>query len=426
MYKSRITKWGLDQKNNREPEARATVRKYLQAQRDGTQSTFEGTSKDPEHAARYLKRKGISIETILSSRPGSPSNPVRLAADTSSASLIPLDFSRALTTSPSLPQTLETPPIYRLPENLIHNIRTYLHGSLSSGFWILSGYSERFVVTRDNIARDDLGSFDDNITSCSLRSRAGLNRDAKKYLNNAYEDINSIVEYQPPYATPYLVRVIATLIHRGHHNLSSLICQRFAIQAAETHGRIHPFHLIFSLLSEMTPTHPRDIFLIALQAISDCFSSILGPFNWEVIWTTFDMTTISLKWYGPKIVYPHLQILSVACDKEAGETSPQAIAILVFLGQVLLQAKEWEDAESVGGKIVERADREERGWLRNIMAMNGCEGLRIVGHARLGAGDRRGARDAVEEALRRGTERLGEDKCLVRYRNILGELEDEG
>ena len=73
MYKSRITLWGLD-KNNKEREMRAIVRKYKRRaeQRKASTCQVRGKAVDYQEIVRYFARKRISIEDIMARRATSP------------------------------------------------------------------------------------------------------------------------------------------------------------------------------------------------------------------------------------------------------------------------------------------------------------------------------------------------------------------
>ncbi len=72
MYKKRFTEWGLG-KNNRDSEMRAIVRKNKQRRDRGKQSIIHirGKAIDDGEVTRYWKRKGISIDDVITHRTAS-------------------------------------------------------------------------------------------------------------------------------------------------------------------------------------------------------------------------------------------------------------------------------------------------------------------------------------------------------------------
>lgn len=67
MFRSRITKWGLD-KNIKGLEAEAIMRKKTKRAREGKESAFElrGRPVDLRHVEQHLKRKRICFEGAIS------------------------------------------------------------------------------------------------------------------------------------------------------------------------------------------------------------------------------------------------------------------------------------------------------------------------------------------------------------------------
>ena len=118
MYNDHVKLWGID-KNHKENEMRAVVRKNHLRHQQGKSSRFEIRGRPVEFVdvVRYWKRKGVSVEEVLARR---------------SASLTP-EAVRCLTpvTSP-----LSTPRELAAPERLLISIRDYIRGSFDSGTWV--------------------------------------------------------------------------------------------------------------------------------------------------------------------------------------------------------------------------------------------------------------------------------------------------
>ncbi len=80
MFKTRITKWGLN-KNMKEPEARAILQMYAQRRDRPTKMRPRGQEIDVNRIKTYFKRKGISIEDVLSSKPVLPPSDFESVSD---------------------------------------------------------------------------------------------------------------------------------------------------------------------------------------------------------------------------------------------------------------------------------------------------------------------------------------------------------
>src|SRR5271154_6813988 len=73
MYKKRINDWNLN-KNHREKNIRAIIRKQTQRSAVGKSSSFTlyGRPVDLTDVQRHLKRKGLKAEDVVSSRSATP------------------------------------------------------------------------------------------------------------------------------------------------------------------------------------------------------------------------------------------------------------------------------------------------------------------------------------------------------------------
>ena len=118
MYKTRIDKWGLD-KNRKEHEMRAVVRKQNQRERQGKSSVFRvrGKAVDFGDIIRYWERKGMSIEDVIAQR--------AMSATPDAV----VECSTPVLSEPS------TPREFAIPENVIRCVRNYFQGSFESGTW---------------------------------------------------------------------------------------------------------------------------------------------------------------------------------------------------------------------------------------------------------------------------------------------------
>src|SRR5947209_4730683 len=118
MYQNRLTQWGFE-KNNKETEIRAIVRKKSERSAIGKASKFDlrGRPVNLADVERYLRRKGLVTEDIV-------------AVGTSSAQTPP-----ALTclTPTTVPRSPATPAGLEIPGRIFGSIRDYFLGSFDAG-----------------------------------------------------------------------------------------------------------------------------------------------------------------------------------------------------------------------------------------------------------------------------------------------------
>lgn len=148
MYKTYITKWGLNKKN-KEPEMRAIVRKYKQRENQGKKSRICVRKQQRNFAdvVRYWERKGKSIDDIIARQTASPTP-------------------EAVEVSTPLTSPILTIPELATPERMLRCIRDYYRGSFESGTWVHTEPTSRCYSIKDNNrARDRWVSFSQ---SCDL------------------------------------------------------------------------------------------------------------------------------------------------------------------------------------------------------------------------------------------------------------------
>lgn len=115
MYKYRLKRWGLDNKNNRGNELRAVVRKYIQRARQGkdTACRVRGKAIHYQEIVRYFRRKGMSIEDVIDPQRTSPTP-------------------ETVTCYTPIPSPLTSPQDFRVPELLFTKTCDFATSSLDN------------------------------------------------------------------------------------------------------------------------------------------------------------------------------------------------------------------------------------------------------------------------------------------------------
>ena len=118
MYKTHISKWGLDKKN-KESEMRAIMRKHKQRPDLGKHCILRvrGRLMDFAEVVRYWHWKGVSVDDVISRRTASPT-------------------SEAVEFFTPVSSPITTPQVLAIPEWIFRSIRDYFVGSFEVGTWV--------------------------------------------------------------------------------------------------------------------------------------------------------------------------------------------------------------------------------------------------------------------------------------------------
>jgi hypothetical protein len=259
MYKSRMKKWGFD-KYNKEAEVRAIMQKHIKRAGRPTRFMLGVRPVQVDDVKRFLKRRGITFQDVMSSRappppdlrcvaPGatsSPSSPEALCltprvttATTPSDLVTPDDTLAAIpphfswTTLVDVPRSLDSPAVFKIPESLFANIQAYILGSLDAGIWVSRSESHLCVKADDPDIkqRSGLGSLYDNLRiACDLFQR-GKTAEAGLHLSHGFQNIQTILSSESPLTPAHLPRVIAYLLTRHPPQIALMLCKHLSDMA---------------------------------------------------------------------------------------------------------------------------------------------------------------------------------------------------
>jgi hypothetical protein len=259
MYKSRITKWGLE-KRNKGLEIMAVVRKKNQRDRMGKASEFRvrGRLIDMDNVQRYLKRKGISLEDGIKLSVATPPE-VRCC------------------TPDAIPRSPEVPEIFQAPQQIFSDIRNYIHGSIESKTWFLSNEDGYHIsVKGEGQAVSAIGDFLHIFNvACDLLNKRYYKR-AGHFLIRSAATIRDVVLQDRPQTLVQLLNMLLRIRRHGWIDVVSSILNQFSNMAATVLPDIHPLRRILNHLSCLVPELPEDILINSWESFLDIFESILG------------------------------------------------------------------------------------------------------------------------------------------------------
>jgi hypothetical protein len=415
MYKSRIKKWGFD-KYNKEAEMRALMQKHIKKAGRPTHFKLGLRTVQVHDVKRFFKRKGITVQDVMSSRaptppdlrcmtPGatsSPSSPEALSLTprattaTTSSGLVTTDDAPAATaprfswtTLIDVPRRLDGPAVFKIPESLFANMEAYILGSLDAGIWVSRGESHLCVKADDPDIkqRTGLGSLYDNLRiACDLFQR-GETAEAGFHLSRGFKTIETILSSQSPLVPAHIPRVIAYLLTRNHPQIALMVCRQFSDMALTILPQKHPFRAVFVHMTQLIHDKIDGITLLALQCVVSAFEKALGSFHMHSVYMAHIMMEVMSMRHGPEAVEARLTAFSQACDQHCGPSAIQPLKVSIDLAQNLLSRQKFLNAELMGWRIVDRASALLPS-LRNGTALYiVCEGYRIIAEAQSGQGE---------------------------------------
>ena len=262
MYKTRITRWGLDKKN-KEKEMRAIVRKEKQLDDQGKASTFRirGRLVDYKDVIRYWERKGVRIEDVIAQRTGS---------------MTP-EAVKCFTAPPS---PIAMPESIAVPERILVSIRDYFKGSFESGTWIVTDSQLSCETTKvEEDALLHLHALNDRCeTACRLFDN---NRFAEggRSLISATARIKKILLAEHPMTLAYFFALFALLLLWRRHEIVQTILRQISALAKVLIGERHPLGCICGWLASLPESQLGDVIIKSSGSGIDHFENLLGPMS---------------------------------------------------------------------------------------------------------------------------------------------------
>lgn len=379
MYKNKITQWGLD-KNNKENEIRAIVRKTTQRAAVGKKSVarIRGRVLDPEEIQRYLKRKSHSMEFALVQ---SASTPPGLECFTPS----------------EIPASPRTPQVFSVPEHIFIMMRDYITGSFQSGTWICEDPSSLCRSTKQNYAADAALY---NLYNC-LKLAYGLFNGASseegiRMLAAAVAGIKDILMAEAPEVFTTLFALILNVNSRGRPEIVLRILGQFSDMAAIVLPARHPIGQICRHLVSFDFHQLTNIVSLAFQSLVDHFESILGQTNYVAL--TFRTECIITQADDLRQKESSLRGLLQKCiSVRGGYDEIACLKVLLLIVHTLLDQKRFVEAEDAALDFVARASDSDT----ESADIYYCEGLRALGEAQSALGKLSRAEVSFRQAIER-------------------------
>jgi len=390
MYKNKITQWGLD-KNNKENEVRALVRKTTQRAAVGKKSVarIRGRVLDPEEIQRYLKRKRHSMEFAQEQ---SASTPPGLECFTPS----------------EIPASPRSPEVFSVTEHIFILIRDYVAGSFQSGTWICEDLQSSCRSTKKCYAAEAaLGNL-----YCCVQLAGGLFESASseeglRMLVAAVAGIKDILMAEAPEVFIDLFALILHLKSRRRPEIALRILGQFSDMAAIVLPAKHPIGQICRHLISFDSHQLTNIVLLAFQSAVDRFESILGQSNYSalIFRTKYIRTQTNDHRQEESSLRLHLQ----KCISEHGGYDDASFSVLLGIVETLLDQQRYVEAEDTALDFVARASHGNTEYADFYY----CESLSVLGEAQSALGKIFLAEASIRQGIQLGVSRWGWDNPLT-------------
>lgn len=378
MYKDRIKQWGLDNKNFKESEAMAVIRKKRQRDAIGKSSVFQirGRDVDFKNLGRYFKRKHLSTNDIGTQSASSAPTPPGLVCFTPPhgpasprISEIPAvrDLHSAATpfgltslTPQRVPTSPSTPIIFAVPEYMLFDIKNYVVGSFEAGTWISSNDAEDCISTK--YQREDTEDTNlvnsicrRHLTACDLFDN-GFFVEARLVLGQTSRDMEEILLMEHPHAMNVFLETILLVLRRSRPEVLRIMLRHFAGLAGTILPAMHPLGHFFKQAVLLDLIQLEAVAGVVLRGMADELARLLDPMHS----TTLDYRLTELAWVKDddcEVVETKLRALLRDCESMCGDYNLRTFRILADLAFLFSRQDRYTDMEEMGRTLVTRASQ---------------------------------------------------------------------
>lgn len=332
MYKTYITKWGLDKKN-KEPEMRAIVRKYKQRENQGKKSRICVRKQQRNFAdvVRYWERKGKSIDDIIARQTASPTP-------------------EAVEVSTPLTSPISTPPELATPERMLRCIRDYFRGSFESGTWVRTEPTSQCYSIKDKGGWSHLWPpfFNRCGSACSLFQRGSFH-EAGDSLISTTANMKKLLSAEHPENLAQLVCLIIHIRHgRRRDELASSILRQFSAMNKVVLGSLHPLTRFCEWSLSVNASGFRNAVTKCMELIADEFASFVGHIHRSTL--LFRMYLIEIMVINRGAQNQMLQKLLGECENTLQPDDFRVCHVRGYMANVCFEAGRYDDAMTLSQK----------------------------------------------------------------------------
>ncbi|KAL8722070.1 MAG: hypothetical protein Q9225_001392 [Loekoesia sp. 1 TL-2023] len=319
-YKRRIKEWGLD-KNNKEKEMRAIVRKFAQRKANHKSSKFRVRDQEVDYSeiVRYFARKGVSIDDVMARRKTSATP-------------------EAVICFTPLQSPIVTPQVYAIPECIFATLRDYMNGSFDSGTWIKTDQRENCYSIKEGTDHTTSSALHclDIFYSCSLEvcylHELHENGKAKTSQDSAIAALRHVLPLELPQTLLSVFMLIAKLSNRFRKpGVASALIHTITSPGELLLYQQHPLPTVAKAFCRLNESEFREISIKCLRAMAEGFGNNLGS-----------MHLVSLGAYSIEATSDSLRELLQRCQAEIGIHDIRTIGVRIRLLEKLLGERRYQ------------------------------------------------------------------------------------
>lgn len=414
MYKNRITQWGLDKKH-KEDEMKAIVRKIKQRADLGKKSVsiIRGRTIEHQELVRYLKRKHLTIQDVLSERQ-TRATPEAVECRTPS------------------PRAIASPDIFANPERIFRSIQDYTRGSFENGTWLTCGQEYRCYSSKTR-SQGNIGLlrlYGDLQAVCALYKRDNA-QEAELLLISATAGMKIVLMAEDPQLLHSIFAIILRLdINSGCEleiGLSILKC--LSSFGEVVLGREHPVVRISGWLASVHARQLHSVAVKAFEVIVDHFSSILGPMHRSTLDARlFNIVSVDTHHDEEEEVHQVRDLLE-ECDRTFGFDDPRISTIRWVLAHQLEAMEDYQGAERICRDMMRHEFEVWSLGLRpqNEVVNSNC--LYVLAYSQWGQQDKASAVRSMMDSINRLTPIVGKHEgrirmCMIQLEEWLVDMGD--
>jgi hypothetical protein len=414
MYKSRITKWGLD-KNHKASDMAFILRKKTQRDAIKKPSAFCVRNKpvDMQDILRYVERKQAQDRGF---RMASPEvlTPPHISCRTPTSALFPnahdedqqaqnrtrddgepqqaafchtnqqnfvLDstmdgeqqwvhphhqrsFLRGTRIGYSqhfdsqrqgVPSVISPPQVLLIPEQLFSTITSYFDGSFRKGAWILD--KEGLFVSRNVLGHNSNHPIR-FYNYCEIASGLIIQQSpvkGRQILSKAIALIPEMLRAEHPSTLENLLNAILCLKHLGFVGVAAMFLNYFYNMKGIVLSEDHPWFQMSRLMNLLDPDHHAAVLYQSWRCTTDAIGRALGRLSHASIRSQMYFLSTVCGTEDPLDVERHLRKLLADCEQARGPNDPCSLDILTMLGWHLLDQGRFMEAGAMGQDMFARA-----------------------------------------------------------------------
>ncbi|KAG9243461.1 hypothetical protein BJ878DRAFT_116428 [Calycina marina] len=438
MYASRFTKWGWD-KNRKEDEMVFILQKTAERAAAGKKATFQvrGRVVTQQDVAKYFARKGglpavdqgiairpatppgisyrspspplikvkneeVEIEDAISIR--RPSSSFHRSSNSPSPSTINSDSTFDHIDSLSIPQGYSLsyiparqipkqflftgissepapPPTFRMSEELLYSINTYVDGSFQSGAWQLSSETRDCINIHQGVdkARTN-GRF---IDSCRMSITLMEDKqfiEARRMLSRACGLVHTMLISGNPRSVSTFLENFIWLKRKGFDEVTNLVRHYLGEMAATVLLDNHPLAKICNLIAKADIDFFEDAVIQSWKCTNDRLALHLGQFNETYLHSYLNWVHWVYSPLNPGMEETILRQYIEVAGRVLDPKSPAFLSLSFKMCTYLLEQERWEECEAMGIEFMAQVQASGTADERFVL-QNTVHGLVLLGTA---------------------------------------------